>query len=130
LSNDRLLSIDNGRVSFRYKEYRIAGRDKHKVMTLSEDEFTRRFLTHVLPPGFQKIRFHGFLAHRRRKDGLALCRYLLQTPEQELLPQPSDYRDVYQAVTGRSLRLCPACGAASMNCVRVILPLRHWPDTS
>jgi hypothetical protein len=130
LSNDRLLSIDNGRVSFRYKDYRIAGREKHKVMTLPEDEFIRRFLTHVLPPGFQKIRFHGFLAHRRRKDGLALCRYLLQTPEQELLPQPADYQEHYAAVTGRSLRICPACGAASMICVRVIAPLLDRPNTS
>jgi hypothetical protein len=130
ISNDRLLSIDNGQVCFRYKDYRIAGREKHKVMTLPEDEFIRRFLSHILPPGFQKIRFHGFLAHRRRKDGLALCRYLLQTPEQELLPRPTDYREVYEAVTGRSLRRCPACGAASMIYVGVILPLRPQHDTS
>jgi hypothetical protein len=130
LSNDRLLSIDNGQVSFRYKDYRVAGREKPKVMTLPEDEFIRRFLTHVLPPGFQKIRFHGFLAHRHRKDGLALSRYLLQTPEQELLPQPTDYHELYAALTGQSLRRCSACGAEAMTCVRHILPIRDWPDTS
>jgi hypothetical protein len=130
LSNDRLLSIDNGQVAFRYKDYRIAGRQKHRVMTLPEDEFIRRFLTHVLPPGFQKIRFHGFLAHRRRKDGLALCRYLLQTPVQELLPQPADYKELYAALTARSLRRCSACGAEAMICVRNNLPLRDRPDTS
>jgi hypothetical protein len=130
LSNDRLLSIDNGEVSFRYKDYRIAGREKHKVMTLPQDEFIRRFLTHVLPPGFQKIRFHGFLSHRRRKDGLALCRYLLQTPEQELLPQPADYQELYAAVTGRSLKRCSACGAEAMRCVLISHPSRYRCDTS
>jgi Putative transposase/Transposase zinc-binding domain len=130
LSNDRLLSIDNHQVSFRYKDYRIAGREKHKVMTLPEDEFIRRFLTHVLPPGFQKIRFHGFLAHRRRKDGLALCRYLLQTPVQELLPRPADYQELYAALTARSLRRCSACGAEAMICVRIIPPLLYRFDTS
>jgi len=130
LSNDRLLSIDSGQVSFRFKDYRVAGREKHKVMTLPEDEFIRRFLTHLLPPGFQKIRFHGFLAHRRRKDGLALCRYLLQTPAQELLPQPADYQELYAAVTGRSLRRCSACGAEAMTCVRITPPARYQVDTS
>lgn len=130
LSNDRLLSTGNGQVSFRYKDYRSAGREKHKVMTLPEDEFVRRFLTHLLPPGFQKIRFHGFLSHRRRKQGLALCRSLLQTPAQELLPQPVGYQEHYEAVTGRSLKRCPACGAEAMSCVRITLPPRYRFDTS
>src|ERR1022692_4328846 len=130
LSNDRLLSIDNGEVRFRYKDYRVAGREKHRVMALPEDEFIRRFMTHVLPPGFQKIRFHGFLSHRRRKDGLALCRYLLQTPEQELLPQPADYQELYAALTGRSLKRCSSCGAEAMRCILISHPSRYRCDTS
>ena len=86
-------------------------------MTLSEEEFTRRYLTHILPPGFQKIRFFGFLSHRRRKQQLALCRKLLNTPIQDLLPQPEDYRERYQSLTGQSLKRCPACGAEAMRCV-------------
>jgi len=124
LSNDRLLSQQNGQVTFRYKDYRLHGREKQKVMTLSEEEFTRRFLTHILPPGFQKIRFFGFLSHRRRKQQLALCRKLLQTPAQELLAQPEDYRELYQALTGRSLKRCPACGAAAMRCVLITHPYK------
>jgi hypothetical protein len=118
LSNDRLLSNENGRVTFRYKDYRLHGREKHKVMTLSEEEFIRRYLSHILPPGFQKIRFFGFLSHRRRKQQLALCRKLLNTPIQDLLPhQPEDYREHYQSLTGQSLKRCPACGAEAMTCV-------------
>jgi hypothetical protein len=128
ISNDRLLSIENGQVAFRYKDYRLHGREKHKVMTLPEDEFLRRFLTHVLPPGFQKIRFHGFLSHRHRKQQLALCRRLLESPAQELLPRPADYRELYQALTGRSLKRCPVCGAEAMVCVLVTHPRRI--DTS
>lgn len=130
ISNDRLLSHENGQVTFRYKDYRLHGREKQKVMTLSEDEFTRRFLTHILPPGFQKIRFFGFLSHRRRKQQLAHCRKLLQTPAQELLPQPEDYRELYQALTGRSLKRCPACGAAAMRCVLITHPYERTLDSS
>jgi hypothetical protein len=130
LSNDRLLSHQNGEVTFRYKDYRLHGREKHKVMTLSEEEFTRRFLTHVLPRGFQKIRFWGFLSHRRRKPQLSLCRQLLQTPAQELLPQPQDYRELYQTLTGRSLKRCPACGACAMKCVLIIHPRRRTLDST
>jgi len=130
LSNDRLLSHENGEVTFRYKDYRLHGREKHKVMTLSEEEFTRRFLTHVLPRGFQKIRFWGFLSHRRRKPQLALCRQLLQTPAQELLPQPQDYRELYQTLTGRSLKRCPSCGACAMKCVLITHPRRRTLDST
>jgi hypothetical protein len=94
LSNDRLLSIHNGQVSFRYKDYRIAGREKYKVMTLPEDEFIRRFLAHILPPGFQKIRFHGFLAHRPPRR---TCLVSLSAPNAgaRTAPRPTDYRDHY-----------------------------------
>lgn len=130
LSNDRLLSHENGEVTFRYKDYRLHGREKHKVMTLSEEEFTRRYLTHILPSGFQKIRFFGFLAHRRRKPQLALCRRLLQTPAQELLPQPEDYRELYQTLTGSSLKRCPSCGAEAMVCVLITHPSKRKVDST
>jgi len=130
ISNDRLVRHADHQVTFRYKDYRQGGREKHKLMTLHEDEFTRRFLTHILPAGFQKIRFYGFLSHRHRQAALEKCRRLLQYPIQELLPRPADYRDLYRALTGRSLKRCPRCGAEAMACISVTFPDRPGVNTS
>jgi hypothetical protein len=130
ISNDRLIASQNGHVTFRYKDYRSSGQEKLRSMTLPEEEFIRRFLTHVLPPGFHKIRFFGLLCNRRRKYQLALCRRLLQTPIQDLLPKPGDYRELYQAVTGRSLKRCPECGTDAMVCVLITRPVKLRFDTS
>jgi hypothetical protein len=70
-SNNRLLDIDDGKVPFRWKDCRNG--NQHNTMTLSADEFIRRFLLHVLPDGFQRIRYFGFLANRYRAEKLALC---------------------------------------------------------
>jgi hypothetical protein len=75
ISNNRLLDIDNGKVTFCWKDYR--DHDRQKIMTLDADEFIRRFLLHVLPDGFQRIRHYGFLGHRHRRAKLTLCRQLL-----------------------------------------------------
>ena len=130
ISNNRLVRHADHQVTFRYKDYRQGGRDKHKLMTLHEDEFTRRFLTHILPAGFQKIRFYGLLSHRHRQQALDLCRRLLQCPTQELLPVPNDYRELYRALTGRSLNRCPQCGAEAMTCLRVTYIGGRSIDTS
>jgi hypothetical protein len=130
ISNERLLAINDGQIAFRYKDYRLHGREKLKVMTLPEDEFIRRFTTHILPPGFHKIRFFGLLCNRRRKQCLSLCRQLLLLPIQQLLPRPTDYRELYESLTGRSLKRCPTCGAHAMICVRITRPGWFGPDTS
>ena len=78
ISNRRLLSMEDGQVSFEYKDY--ADRDQTKVMTLAATEFIRRFLLHILPSGFVRIRQFGFLANRARGKKLALCRMLLGAP--------------------------------------------------
>ncbi len=78
ISNHRLISFQNGQVSFRWKDY--AHGSKQRIMTLSADEFLRRFLLHVLPKGFVRIRFFGFLANRRRATLLPICRQLLAAP--------------------------------------------------
>ena len=75
ISNNRLLDIENGQVRFQWKDYRDG--IKSKRWTLSADEFIRRFLLHVLPDGFQRIRYYGFLGNRDRRKKLALCRHLL-----------------------------------------------------
>jgi len=125
ISNQRLLAFQNDQVSFQWKDYRHP--HQSKVMTLAADEFIRRFLLHVLPPGFQRIRHFGFLANCHRKDKLALCRQLLAAPLADLLPRPADYRDFYQALTHQSLRLCPHCGIGAMLLIQILPPYR-WPS--
>ena len=81
ISNNRLLDIENDQVRFKWKDYR--GGDQVKTMTLTAGEFIRRFLLHVLPNGFQRIRYYGFLGNRHREEKLAVCRHLLGMPQVE-----------------------------------------------
>jgi hypothetical protein len=120
ISNHRLLSIDEGKVRFRWKDYRHG--NQQKSMTLDADEFIRRFLIHVLPSGFQRIRYFGFLGNCHRARKLALCRELLgmAQAEQDKLASLEDYRDRHEALTGVSLRVCPHCHLGSMLVVEVI----------
>ena len=113
ITNNRLLDINDGKVQFRWKDYRDGGR--HKTMTLGADEFIRRLLLHVLPDGFQRIRYFGFLANRYRAEKLALCRQLMQMPPRTAAHEANtDYRDRYEALTGFSLRTCPLCRCGTM----------------
>jgi len=113
ISNDRLLDINDGKVQFRWKDYRDGNR--YKTMTLGADEFIRRFLLHVLPDGFQRIRYFGFLANRYRAEKLALCRQLMQMPPPTVKCEANkDYRDRYEALTGISLKTCPVCRCGTM----------------
>ena len=86
ISNNRLLDIENDQVRFQWKDYRDGG--QVKTMTLSADEFIRRFLLHVLPDGFQRIRYYGFLGNRYRKEKLDQCRRLLGMPAAGRANQP------------------------------------------
>jgi len=122
ISNSRLLDIDDGKVSFRWKDYR---HDRHNgAMTLAAAEFIRRFLIHVLPDGFHRIRYFGFLCNRQRESKLALCRELLGMlpgePAEAVSCPPDDYRALYQSLTGTSLTLCPACGNGHMLVIEVL----------
>src|SRR6202158_3413048 len=105
ISNRRLLALEPGQVSFQWKDYRDG--PQQKVMTVSADEFIRRFLQHSLPPGFQRIRYYGFLANCHRATRLELCRHLLTAPSNDLLPRPADYRDFYLQLTGINLPSVP-----------------------
>jgi hypothetical protein len=133
ICNDRLLGIDDNKVHFRWKDYRDNSRQK--TMTLAADEFIRRFLIHVLPEGFQRIRYYGFLGNCCRKSKLARCRELLNMPPP---PDPDhhlkkDYRDRYEELTGESLRKCPVCQKGQMTVTEVLEPfVNHSPtnDTS
>jgi len=120
ISNNRLLDIENGQVRFQWKDYRHG--DQSKTMTLSADEFIRRFLLHVLPDGFQRIRYYGFLGNRYRREKLEKCRHLLgmPTPVASTNALPEDYRDRYEDLTGHSLHQCPQCGQGHMLVVKIL----------
>jgi hypothetical protein len=78
ISNSRLVSMDEYGVTFRWKDYRAKGETRHKTMTLEPEEFIRRFLLHVLPSGFHRIRHYGLIANNARKENLVRVRELLQ----------------------------------------------------
>jgi hypothetical protein len=108
IANSRILACEHGRVRFRWKDYRA--NNKSKVMTLDAEEFIRRFLLHVLPKGFRRIRHFGFLANACRVAKLARIRAALQAPEPPPPPKHVDYRERYAILTGHRLDLCPICG--------------------
>jgi hypothetical protein len=134
ISNNRLLSMDDGQVAFLWKDYKHGATPK--PMSLAAEEFIRRFLMHILPHGFQHIRHYGFLANRCRETKLATCRHLIGAPiaTVEEPAEREDYRDRYERLTGQSLRDCPICGKGHMLCIETFpvgsLPRLLPPDTS
>jgi hypothetical protein len=106
ISNQRLLSLADGQVTFEWKDY--AAGNQTKTMTLDAVEFIRRFLLHVLPSGFVHIRHFGFLANRKRKEKLALCRSLLPAPQIIAASAgPPGSRD--STIEEQLFRRCPVC---------------------
>ena len=108
-SNSRLISMDERGVTFRWKDYRAKGATRYKTMTLAPEEFRRRFLLHVLPAGFHRLRHHGLLANGSRKSNLLLARELLHAP-------PSGQAIADNSVDGTSASaptfVCWHCGRA------------------
>jgi hypothetical protein len=102
ISNRRLIAFDEGGVTFRYKDYRRTGPERRQVMTLATDEFIRRFLIHVLPRGFHRIRHYGLLASSTHKDAMAVARRLLGVAAPILEPEPDEPPDYRPP--------CPCCG--------------------
>jgi len=102
ISNSRLTAFDQQGVTFRWKDYRIEGRDRYKRMTLATDEFIRRFLIHVPPRGFHHIRHYGLFANAACADNIAHARELLAVPK--LQAEPADATD------GNDPHPCPHCG--------------------
>ncbi len=102
IANRRLIALNEAGVTFRYKDYRRDGDARHRTMTLSVDEFIRRFLVHVLPKGFHRIRHYGLLASGRRKANLAHAR--------ELLAAPAPIKTQEPAASSDRRPSCPCCG--------------------
>jgi len=117
ISNNRLIELKDGKVTFAYKDYKHEQRQK--VMTLSADEFLRRFLMHVLPDGFQRIRHYGLLGNRHRAENLARCRELLGVSAPTTETQ-RDYRERYRQLTGQDPLRCPQCQIGMMLRIAVL----------
>jgi len=127
ISNFRLVRLESGRVTFTYKDYSQGGRVRE--MTLSVEEFIRRFLLHVLPESFVRIRYFGLLSNRHRKQNLARCRELLadqpiadiETASQE------NWRARLMRLTGRDSTICPVCGRGHLRWVEELPAVRFAP---
>lgn len=141
ISNHRILKIDNEQVTFRYRD--STDHDKHKQMTLPAGEFMRRFLLHVLPRKFVRIRHYGFLGNRSRDEKIARCqaaiaRKLPQKPDAPAINPPQiqkeevsslasgepDWMERLKLLTGVDHTLCPCCKTGKMREIRVIESLR------
>lgn len=110
ISNSRLVAMDERGVTFRWKDYRAKGSTRHKTMTLEADEFMRRFLLHVLPGGFHRIRHYGLLANGTRKANLARVRELLQVLMTVAQTQHADTESNTEPATAPPSFFCPHCG--------------------
>jgi hypothetical protein len=121
LSNDRILQVENGKVILSYRDRKDG--DRKKIMTLDAQEFIRRFLLHVLPDGFMRIRHFGFLANRSKKQALAHCRRLLNLAP--ALPQSPGLsaKDLLLKTTGIDLSRCPCCQNGTMIIVGDLAPI-------
>jgi hypothetical protein len=121
ISNSRLIDIEGGKVRFHWKDYADGG--LQKVMTLDSEEFIRRFLLHVLPKGFVRIRHYGFLANRHRKEKVAHCRQLLGAAEEE-----QSIGDTKVTVSSDvpantdAANVCPVCGTGNMVLIEILAP--------
>ena len=108
ISNRRLIACDENGVTFKWKDYRIEGPDRYKVMTLATHEFIRRFLMHVLPAGFHRIRYYGLLATGKRAENLARARELLMPP---IIPVDATKAiNPHPAEPEKPTHSCPCCG--------------------
>jgi hypothetical protein len=120
ISNHRLIAFRDGKISFRWRDRKK--HDRIRTMTLDADEFIRRFLIHILPQGFAKIRYFGFLSNRHRRNRLSLCRLLLKAPPLDADLQVLNWKSRHESLTGESLDSCPVCRKGRMHTVQILLP--------
>jgi Putative transposase/Transposase zinc-binding domain len=124
ISNNRILNIRDGNVSFLWRDY--ADNNRQKAMTLKADEFIRRFLLHVLPSRYVRIRHFGLLANRNRKDAIALCRELLGNGK--IVTKENDRLETWQEqlfrICGIDVTVCPVCQKGRMFRTALLLPYR------
>jgi hypothetical protein len=118
ISNNRILAIDDGKVTFTYRDRQRSG--ELLKMTLNSQEFIRRFLLHVLPPGFMKIRYFGFLSHTNKNEQIPLIRKLID-PDAELPEKTSEtVCEMMLRLTGEDITCCPKCKRGKMVRIRTL----------
>jgi hypothetical protein len=121
ISNERIVAMDGDDVVFSFKDR--ADGDRRKTLTLPAEAFLRRFLLHVLPQGFVRIRHYGLLANCVRQDRIALCRQLLGVPADTAAPAPREsWEQLLLRLTGKYVTRCPRCGAGNLYTTRGIEP--------
>jgi hypothetical protein len=120
IANNRLQAFVDGKVTFQWRDRKK--HDRIRLTTLDAEEFIRRFLIHILPEGFAKIRYFGFLANRQRRTRLSLCRLLLNAPPSETDPQILDWKTRHERLTRESLDICPVCHKGRMYTVQILQP--------
>ena len=131
ISNHRITNVQDGSVSFTYRDRR--DNDKVKLMTLHAHEFIRRFLLHVLPSDFVRIRHFGFLANRSKATKLPIIRQLLGLSPHVPRPEKTTPQELILLLTGIDLTLCPSCRTGTMTVIRKIpkyptMLLNNLPD--
>ena len=117
ISNHRIVDMDDQKVSFNWKDY--ADKNLGKVMSLHASEFIRRFLLHILPKGFCKIRYYGLAASRNKKPNVAFVRKLLNAPDPVYIPSGESWQETLFRLTGFNVSKCPKCKKGEMRTVRI-----------
>ena len=128
LSNNRIVNVEDGKVTFTYRDRKNA--DVKKTMTLTAEKFIRRFLLHVLPQGFVRIRHFGFLSNRYKKKNIQKCRELIDNlpagrrgPQQSLDRPEKTTQELMLDLTGIDISICPCCKKGTLRMIREIVPL-------
>ena len=122
ISNHRLIRMEDGKITFTWRDYKQGGR--RRTMTLEAHEFIRRFLLHVLPDGFMRIRYYGLFANRHRAEKLQRCRTLLGATEtsHEEPCEKQDWATFLQTLIGRDPLVCPQCGRGRLIRLQTLSP--------
>jgi hypothetical protein len=125
ISNNRLLRLEQAEVRFRWRDYRDSNRIKE--MSLDASEFIRRFLLHILPVGFQRIRYYGWMSNRKRTDKLAVCRKLLgllsDQASEKSQEQSKDNKLEIEVPKEKAIDICPVCKQGRMIVIELMNPL-------
>jgi len=127
ISNNRIVRVENGQVTFRWRDYRDG--DTVKLMTLDVFEFIRRFLLHILPTGFFKIRYYGILSSRNRQTKLKRCKEIFGIIDDQKgqATHSATWEELLFELTGTDLRICPCCKKGRMIRKEVLRPVSHSP---
>ena len=126
ITNNRIVRFENGQVTFRWKDYR----DKAvatKLMTLDAFEFVRRFLLHILPHGFFKIRYYGIFSSRNHRTTLAQCKVILRVKVTQEDSTTNIWIEFMYELTGIDVSICPLCGQGRMVTIELVMPRAQSP---